>query len=134
MKEINNNTNSMVLSQETIDELEKFSQYETSDFIMKRKAEERYPVIKELLIPAHGDVPEVMVDINEDRRKVYMEGYTEARNRYFLSWEDIKTIVEIHNKVEYEARTLAYNEIPWAAPLNGVYKETLRRFNQQKNK
>jgi hypothetical protein len=51
-----------------------------------------------------------------------------------LTWEDIKTIVDLYNKVDYEANTLAYNEIPWAGPINGRYEETLRRFNELKKK
>ena len=52
-----------------------------------------------------------------------------------LTWEDIKTISTIISQVEYELRTLPYNEIEgWALEDNAAYKEALRRFNEEKKK
>ena len=65
-------------------------------------------------------------------RKFYVSGYEQAEKDLMLTWEDIRTIgILLDDEFRKKSLLSAQGKI---TSLEHTYKETLRRFNEQKNK
>lgn len=74
-----------------------------------------------------GDI--FTVDNNTIPRKAYKQGYEQAEKDLTLTWEDIKTIVQILTKDDWYDFEIA--DKLWSQEF---YEEVLRRFKKQKEK
>lgn len=74
-----------------------------------------------LIIPKHVD------DIEELCRFCYIKGYHQAEKNLELTWEDLKTMVDISDDVYAKCDVEMFDEKEY-------YQEILNRFNKQKGK
>lgn len=71
-------------------------------------------------------------------RNIYVKGYEQAEKDLVLTWEDLRTINDLFNKVDSEnIAAWDYEVIEQDLPFpygQKFYEEVLRRFRETKNK
>ena len=64
------------------------------------------------------------VDTHQPMRTLFIRAYEQAEKDLALTWEDIKFIIQTFHKIVSDAESITSNK---------AYKETLERFNEQRN-
>lgn len=84
-----------------------------------------------LLLPSLHDVSLKWEKVGtEEIEAAYIAGYHQAEKDNALTWEDVQTICKIESEVDAQY----CKDGVYSIPIDDVYKEVLRRFNEERNK
>lgn len=87
------------------------------------KAEER--VLEQYPVEMYEGWGWRCVDKNEHKRKYYIEGYHQAEKDLALTWQDVRRVILIYERMATQAE--------WKyVPIEQFYTEVLKRFLESK--